>query len=77
MLLYNLYRLYYLLIVRVDEVLPDVDFTMPSYHARFVEICRGFGYFLPLTAISQLFVILVAYESLRLALAFTKFLRNH
>lgn len=76
MLLYNLYRLYYLLIVRVDEVLPDIDFTLPSYHAKFEDICHGFGYFLPLTAISQLFVILVAYESLRLAIAFTKFLRN-
>lgn len=76
MLLYNLYRLYYLLIVRVDEVLPDVDFTLPNYHAKFREICSGFGYFLPITAISQLFVILVAYESLRLALAFTRLMRN-
>lgn len=76
MLIYNLYRIYYLLLIKTDEIIPEIDFTLPDYHAKFVEICQGFGYFLPLTAISQLFTILVAYESVRLALAFIRLSRR-
>lgn len=76
MLLYQLYNLYYLLVLKVDEVIPDLDFTLPDYHQKFLNIISGAGYFLPLTAIGQLLTILVAYQGIRLALAFIRLNRR-
>lgn len=76
MLLYYLYKLYYLLIVKVDTVIPEVDFSLPDYHDRWESIIHGIGFFIDLTAIGQLMTILIAYQGIRLAVAFIRFYRN-
>lgn len=76
MLVYQIYKLYYLLVLKIDEVIPEIDFTLPNYHQKFQSIISGMGYFLPLTAIGQLLTILVAYQGIRLALAFIRLNRR-
>ena len=76
MLLYYLYKLYYLLIVKVDTVIPDVDFSLPDYHSRWESIISGIGFFVDLEAVGSLLTILIAYQSIRLAVAFIRFYRN-
>lgn len=77
MLLYQLYRLQYLLLVKIDEVIPDFEFTVPDYHTKFINIIEGIGYFLPLRELGQLALLLIGYEVFRLSLAFVRLMRNH
>lgn len=77
MLLYQLYRLQYLLLVKIDEVIPDFDFDMPNYHTKFINFIEGIGYFLPLQELGQLALLLIGYEVLRLSFAFVRLMRNH
>lgn len=70
MLMYYLYKLYYLLLVKSDEVIPDLDFDLPDYHDTFQEVFANIGYFIDLEAITQLFVIFVGYNLIRLAVSF-------
>lgn len=76
MIVYHIYKLYYLLVLKIDTVIPTIDFTLPNYHTKFQQFIHGLGYFLPLTAIGQLFTILVAYQGIRLAIAFIRLNRR-
>lgn len=72
MLIYQIYKLYYLLVVRSNEVLPDFNFELPNYHTTFVNITQNLGYFLDLTALTTVFTLWISYILLRLAVSFIR-----
>lgn len=76
MLIYQLYKLYYLLLIKSNEVIPTIDFTLPDYHSKFVNIIQNIGYFVPLSDITTLITILISYQLVRFALAFRRLVRH-
>ena len=76
LIVYLLYKIYYLLFHQIDTAIPDLNFSLPDYHVKLQQFISGIGYFLPLTAMGQLFAILIAYQAIRLALAFIRLFRR-
>ena len=72
MLLYYLYKLYDLLLVKSTEVIPDIDIDFPNYHGAWENMCQGLGCFLPLTDLSKLFTIFITYQLIRIACSLRK-----
>ena len=76
MLIYQIYKLYYLLLIKSNETIPNLTFELPNYHGKFTNIINGIGYFLPLSDLSNLLTILITYQLIRLAIAFSRAFRR-
>lgn len=76
MLIYQIYKLYYLLLLKSNETIPILSFELPNYHSKFTSIINGIGYFLPLSDLTNLLTILITYQMIRLAIAFTRAFRR-
>lgn len=72
MLLYYLYKLYDLLLVKSTELIPDIDIDLPDYHGAWESMCQGLGCFLPLSDLGKLFTIFITYQLVRIACSLRK-----
>ena len=75
MLIYQLMHLYYLLIIKANEILPDFTFSLPDYHNTFIDITQNIGYFIDLSDLTTIFTLWISYILLRLAVSFSRIKR--
>lgn len=68
-------HLYYLLIIKANEILPDFTFSLPDYHNTFIDITQNIGYFIDLSDLTTIFTLWISYILLRLAVSFSRIKR--
>ena len=74
MLLYYVYKIWDILLIKSTEVIPHLNIkdNLPNYHDSWRTFCRGIGLFLPLSDLSKLFYILITYQLIRIACSLRK-----
>lgn len=72
MLLYYLYKLYDILLVKSTEVIPDMTFNLPDYHNYWIQFCAPISEFINVSNYAKLFTIFVTYQLIRIACSLRK-----
>lgn len=72
MLLYYLYKLYDILLVKSTEVIPTLTIDLPNYHSYWEQFCGPISQFINVTNYAKLFTIFITYQLIRIACALRK-----